>query len=86
MSELYGPSHTHCITCSDEGVAMRVVQARPDGVAVCVDPDLPPDAAPSEVMVDLVGDVEPGDMVLVHAGVALARLAPCPQPERNPAS
>jgi hydrogenase maturation factor len=27
-----------------------------------------------EVMIDLVGPVEPGDELLVHAGVALVRL------------
>jgi hydrogenase expression/formation protein HypC len=54
----------HCITCSDEGVPMRVVEAGADGLARCA----------AEVMTDLVGTVEPGDSVLVHAGVALLRL------------
>jgi hydrogenase maturation factor len=61
----------HCITCSDEGVAMRVVQADTDGLARCAAED----GALREVMTDLVGAVEPGDSVLVHAGVALLRLA-----------
>jgi hydrogenase maturation factor len=60
----------HCITCSDEGVPMRVVEARDDGLAHCAADD----GATSEVMTDLVGAVEPGDRVLVHAGVALLRL------------
>ena len=54
----------HCITCSDEAVQMRVTEVRPDGIAVCGD---------AEVLTDLVGDVEPGDELLVHAGAALAR-------------
>jgi len=58
---------THCITCSDEGVPMRVQELRDDGVAVC--------DGGAEVMVDLVAPVEPGEELLVHAGVALARLA-----------
>jgi hydrogenase maturation factor len=29
-----------------------------------------------EVMTDLVGPVNPGDTLLVHAGVAIARVAP----------
>jgi len=29
----------------------------------------------AEVMTDLVGEVEPGDELLVHAGVALVKLA-----------
>ena len=57
----------HCVTCSDEGVPLRVRAVRDDGTALCDDG--------SEVMVDLVAPVEPGDEVLVHAGVALARLA-----------
>jgi hydrogenase maturation factor len=66
----------HCITCSDEGVPMRVRDVRADGIAVCDDgrgPDGAP-AEPVEVMVDLVAPVEPGDELLVHAGVALTRL------------
>jgi hydrogenase expression/formation protein HypC len=60
----------HCITCSDEGVPMRIVEASSDGLALCVDGD----GSESTVMTDLVGFVGPGDSVLVHAGVALARL------------
>ena len=56
----------HCVTCSDEGVPMTVQEVRADGTAVCDG---------GEVMVDLVAPVVPGDEVLVHAGVALTRLA-----------
>jgi hydrogenase maturation factor len=45
---------------------MRVLEAGDDGVAVCDG---------GEVMVDLVGPVTAGDTLLVHAGVAIARLA-----------
>jgi hydrogenase maturation factor len=61
----------HCITCSDEGVPMRVVEADVDGVALCCSDE----GVASEVMTDLVGAVARGDSVLVHAGVALTRLA-----------
>jgi hydrogenase maturation factor len=57
----------HCITCSDEGVPMRVVEVQPGGLALC-DGEI-------EVMTDLVGAVAVGDELLVHAGVALARVA-----------
>ena len=60
----------HCITCSDEGVPMRVVAALEDGLARCE-----AEGVESDVMVDLVAPVAVGDEVLVHAGVALARLA-----------
>jgi hydrogenase maturation factor len=56
----------HCMTCSDEAVRVHVVEARPGAVALC-EGDL-------EVMTDLVGAVGPGDLLLVHAGVALARV------------
>ena len=50
---------------------MRVVEADADGLARCASED----GTTSEVMTDLVGVVAPGDSVLVHAGVALLRLA-----------
>ena len=56
----------HCITCSDEGVPMRVLELCGGGLVRCDDG--------VEVMIDLVGAVEPGDELLVHAGVALAKL------------
>jgi hydrogenase maturation factor len=52
----------HCVTCSDEALPLRVEEVRGDGTALCEG---------VEVMTDLVAPVEPGDVVLVHAGVAL---------------
>jgi hypothetical protein len=57
----------HCITCSDEGVPLKVLAAPVDGLARC--------EGDVEVMTALVGDVEAGDELLVHAGVALVKLA-----------
>ena len=56
----------HCVTCADEGMAMAVRDVRADGIAVC-DGDV-------EVLTDLVAPVRPGDELLVHAGVAIARV------------
>jgi hydrogenase maturation factor len=56
----------HCVTCSDEGVEMRVLEPREDGIAVCDG---------GEVMTDLIGPVAVGEVVLVHAGVAIARVS-----------
>jgi len=50
---------------------MQVVELVEPGLALCSAGD----GAASEVMVDLVGLVGPGDSVLVHAGVALTRLS-----------
>jgi hydrogenase maturation factor len=61
----------HCITCSDEGVAMTVLTLDDDRcLALCAD------AAGGRHTVEtaLVAPVEAGDGVLVHAGVALVRL------------
>jgi hydrogenase maturation factor len=61
----------HCITCSDEGVPMLVLSSGADGLAVCATED----GSQSDVLTDLVGAVQEGDRLLVHAGVALTRLA-----------
>jgi len=58
----------HCITCSDEATPMRVISVEPSAIARCVDQD----GTSSEVMIDLVAGVAAGDVILVHAGVALA--------------
>ncbi len=60
----------HCITCSDEGIAMRVLGSGSDGLASCVDVA----GRWTRVAIDLVGPVSAGDLVLAHAGVALVRL------------
>jgi hydrogenase maturation factor len=65
-------SDEHCITCGDVAVAMRVVRTDPgERLAWCR-------AEGSDegewVDVELVGDVTPGDAVLVHAGTALVLL------------
>ncbi len=58
-----------CITCGDVAVPLTVIEAR-DSDARCRD-----DQGREElVAVELVGDVQPGDRVLVHAGVAIERL------------
>jgi hydrogenase expression/formation protein HypC len=68
-------SEGRCITCGDVAVPMSVVRLEPgSGLALCADAD----GASSEVQVELVAPLEPGDLVLVHAGVALTRLAEAP--------
>jgi hydrogenase maturation factor len=66
-----------CITCGDEAVALRVEAIDgTSGLATCSAPD----GATETVEVTLVEPVELGDRVLVHAGVALQRLDPHPEP------
>ena len=62
----------HCITCSDEGIAMSVVALDDErGIALCADGA----GARHSVETALVGPVAIGDSVLVHAATALARLS-----------
>ena len=60
----------HCVTCSDEGVAMRVMALDDSGLAECVDAS----GRMTTVMTGIVPDVRVGERVLVHAGTALIRL------------
>jgi hydrogenase maturation factor len=61
----------HCITCGDDGVAMRVVTVDEGrGLALCAAAD----GERQAVEIALVGAVAPGDALLVHAGTALTRL------------
>jgi hydrogenase expression/formation protein HypC len=59
----------HCITCSDEAVAMRVQQVDDErGLALCEDAG----GQRSSVEIALVDPVAVGDELLVHAGTAIA--------------
>jgi hydrogenase maturation factor len=58
----------HCITCSDEAVQVRVLSIDCDtGVALVESGE-----STEEVDISLVEEVVPGDMLLVHGGVAIA--------------
>jgi hypothetical protein len=68
----------HCITCSDEALPMRVIEILADGgVALCEglgEGGMGGMGGRAEVLIGLVGGVAPGEVVLVHAGAALARV------------
>ncbi|MFL6137334.1 MAG: HypC/HybG/HupF family hydrogenase formation chaperone [Frankiaceae bacterium] len=57
-----------CITCGDVAVEARVTAVLPDGLA-----HVDAGAGPEEVSIALV-DARVGDVVLVHAKEAIARL------------
>jgi hypothetical protein len=77
-----------CITCADEGVAMRVLRVeRERSVAICVELERElvdrggetsrgagEAAGRAEVAIDFVEPVAVGEELLVHAGVALGNL------------
>jgi hydrogenase maturation factor len=63
----------HCITCGDDGIPMTVVRldmARE--LALCADAG----GTRATVETALVAPVAIGELLLVHAGTALARLPP----------
>jgi hydrogenase maturation factor len=63
----------HCVTCSDEGIEMTVVAMTQCG-AQCRDPE----GIDQRVEVELVEPVAIGEVLLVHAGVAIANLGASP--------
>jgi hydrogenase expression/formation protein HypC len=60
-----------CITCSDAAVSVTVLEVRPGDLAL-VDTG---GGAPEEISIALV-DAGIGDVVLVHAGEAIAVVSP----------
>jgi hypothetical protein len=79
------PAGSGCITCGDVAVPLTVVgPADPGDARDAPDPGDAPNAPDARcrdadgrvetVATDLVGTVTPGDRLLVHAGVAIARL------------
>jgi hydrogenase maturation factor len=60
----------HCITCSEEALHARVLRVDQEaGLAVVTIKD-----TSEEIDITLVESVAPGDVLLVHGGVAIARL------------
>ncbi len=68
-----GTAPEHCITCGDEAIQMTVVATAAGSGAACADAV---GAIHDGVAVELVEPVAPGDVLLVHAGVALRNLGP----------
>jgi hydrogenase maturation factor len=60
----------HCITCSDEALQVRVLHVdQENGLAQVIIND-----TSEEIDITLVESVAPGDVLLVHGGVAIARV------------
>lgn len=72
----------HCVTCADEGLPMRVLGGEAGGGGTPASGGTvrcrAEDGTEREVDVALVAPVAPGDLLLVHAGVALTRLVEAP--------
>ncbi len=60
----------HCLTCSDEALPARVVHVEHEtGIAL-----VEIQCSQQEVDITLVEGIEPEDWLLVHGGVAIARM------------
>ena len=60
----------HCITCSDEALQVRVLSVdEENGLAQVTLNDMS-----EEIDITLVERIAPGDVLLVHGGVAIARV------------
>jgi len=62
--------HGSCPTCADEAVPVRIVAVRPGAAAL----GQTADGREVEVLLDLVPQAGVGDVVLVHAGIAIAKV------------
>ena len=61
----------HCVTCSDEALPVRVIRVNAEsGLALVEVKD-----TTEEIDVTLVDEVVPGDVLLVHGGVAIGHLS-----------
>ena len=60
----------HCITCSDEALPATVLHVDEGCSSALVEIN----EETEEIDITLVEDVAPGDQLLVHGGVAIARL------------
>jgi hydrogenase maturation factor len=60
----------HCITCADEAVQVQVVKVNPAENLAVVELN----GAYEEIDVTLIEVVQPGDILLAHGGVALAKI------------
>ncbi len=80
MSDRLGPGCDHeegCITCGDVAVELRVLRIDRDReLALCRQLD---GEARETVEIALVGPVSEGDVLLVHAGTAIASLMEPPR-------
>jgi hydrogenase expression/formation protein HypC len=60
----------HCITCSDEALQVRVLSVdEENGLA-----QVTLNGMSEEIDITLVESIAPGDVLLVHGGVAIARV------------
>jgi hydrogenase assembly chaperone HypC/HupF len=60
-----------CITCSDAGIPLQVISIDGDD-ALCEDAA----GNRTDIAVELVAPVQPGEILLTHGGVAIGKVTP----------
>ncbi len=75
--EFGGPGY--CLTCADEALPVKVVGIDEETSLA----EVTMGDTTTEIDISLVGAVKPGEWVLIHGGVALARLEEVNDGERN---
>ena len=76
LCELFAPlarkqdADGHCVTCADEALPVRVLRVDVETGLALVEVK----NTTEEIDVTLVDDVTPGDVLLVHGGVAIGHL------------
>jgi HupF/HypC family len=63
----------HCVTCSDEALTARVLRVDSETGLALVE-IMTEKHTTEEIDITLVDSVDPGDLLLVHGGVAIANL------------
>jgi hydrogenase maturation factor len=63
--------HDGCVVCSDAGIPVRVISIQGDD-ALCEDAA----GNQTEIAVELVAPVRPGEVLLTHGGVAIGKVGP----------
>ena len=63
----------HCVTCSDEALTARVLCVDSETGSALVE-IMTEKQTTEEIDITLVDSVDPGDLLLVHGGVAIANL------------
>ena len=61
-----------CTTCGDVGIPVRVVRLLEENRALCEDRT----GQRAEVATDFTPEATPGDVLLVHMGIAIAHMQP----------
>ena len=63
--------HDGCVVCSDAGIPVRIISIQDDD-ALCEDAA----GNRTDIAVELVAPVHPGEILLTHGGVAIGKVTP----------